>query len=96
MIFKAIKSDLHLIKLRSKCPAVILAANRTLKVIGRIIILKVSIRTINLIKIIGVPLGTRCLRFFFKLLVTPIIKIENQKGKAKDKENNKWEDQVKV
>ena len=73
-----------------------LAANRTLKVIGRIKILRVSIKTINLINTTGVPLGTKCLRFFCKLFFRPIKRIENQKGKPKDKENNKWEDQVNV
>jgi hypothetical protein len=66
-----------------------LAANRTLKVIGRIITLKVSIKTINLIKTIGVPFGTKCLKFFFKLFIKPINKIENQNGKPKVKENSK-------
>lgn len=74
----------------------ILAANRTLKVIGRIKTLKDSIITIKLIRTIGVPVGTRCLKFFSKLFIYPINKIENQKGRPKDKEYNKWEDQVKV
>jgi hypothetical protein len=78
--FKKYKLSLHLIKLNNKCPAVILAANRTLNVIGRIKILKVSIKTINLIKTTGVPVGTRCLKFFCILLINPIKRIENQNG----------------
>ena len=47
-------------KVISKWPAIILAANRTDNVIGRIIFLINSITTINGIKAGGVPWGTKC------------------------------------
>lgn len=43
----------------NKCPAIILAANRTAKVPGRITLLIVSIHTINGIRTAGVPWGTK-------------------------------------
>jgi hypothetical protein len=43
----------------NKCPAIILAVNRILKVIGRIIFLIVSIITIKGIRIKGVPWGIK-------------------------------------
>ena len=44
---------------RRRCPAIILAANRTARVIGRIRDLIISMQTINGTKTIGVPSGTR-------------------------------------
>lgn len=52
-----------------RCPAVMLAANRTPKVIGRIIFLISSIKTINLIRNTGVPVGTKCLKNLPKLVL---------------------------
>lgn len=46
-------------KVKSKCPAIILALRRTAKVPGRIIFLIVSIQTIKGIKIPGDPWGTK-------------------------------------
>jgi len=43
----------------NKCPATILAISRTDRVRGRITFLMDSIITINGIKIIGVPVGTK-------------------------------------
>jgi len=43
----------------SKWPAIMLAANRTDSVIGRIIFLTISIQTINDIRATGVPWGTK-------------------------------------
>lgn len=43
----------------NRCPAIILAINRTARVPGRIIFLIVSIITIKDIRAIGVPWGTR-------------------------------------
>lgn len=45
----------------NKCPAIILAVNRTANVPGRITLLINSIYTINGIKIGGVPCGIKCL-----------------------------------
>jgi hypothetical protein len=47
-------------KVISRCPAIILAANRTAKVPGRIILLIISISTMKGINIIGVLFGTKC------------------------------------
>jgi len=55
----------------NKCPAVILAINRTDKVIGRISLLIVSIITINIINMNGVPDGTRWENIFFEFLTQP-------------------------
>lgn len=46
-------------RVNRRCPAIILAVNRTVKVIGRIIFLIDSIQIMNGIKILGVPWGTR-------------------------------------
>jgi hypothetical protein len=46
-------------KVISKCPAIMLAVNRTANVPGRIIFLIVSIQTMNGIRIEGVPWGTK-------------------------------------
>ena len=48
--------------LRSKWPAIILAESRTASVKGRIISLIVSMRTMNGISGLGVPVGTRVAR----------------------------------
>jgi hypothetical protein len=52
-----------------RCPAIMFAVNRTAKVPGRIILLTVSMHTINGIKAAGVPCGTRCSNIWFVLLV---------------------------
>lgn len=46
-------------KVNKRCPAIIFAASRIPKVIGRIIDLTVSINTITGIKAPGVPNGTK-------------------------------------
>jgi len=80
---KGLFSLIFLSKLRSKCPAIILAANRTDKVIGRIIFLIVSIITINLESIIGVPIGTKCENIWLYKLIHPYNKNIIQKGSAR-------------
>ena len=57
--------------MRRRCPAVRLAAKRTDKVIGRIIFLIDSIKTIKGIKITGVPNGTKWANIWFVLLNHP-------------------------
>lgn len=42
-----------------RCPAIMLAVNRTHRVIGRIIFLVISINTINIMRALGVPCGTK-------------------------------------
>lgn len=55
----------------NRCPAIILAANRTDKVIGRIIFLVVSINTMKDESIIGVPLGTKWENILFVFFIHP-------------------------
>lgn len=77
-------------RVRSKCPAIMFAANRTARVPGRIIFLIVSIHTINGISTGGVPWGTRCANICWVLLNHPNIINLNHKGKAKDSVIDKW------
>lgn len=69
-------------KVRSKCPAIILAVSRIVNVRGRIIFLIDSIQIINGINIIGVPWGTRWINIFFVLLIHPNNINLSQIGKA--------------
>lgn len=80
-----ILSLIPLSKERSKCPAIIFAANRTERVIGRIIFLIVSIKTIKKDRAMGVPKGTKWVNIWFIILIQPynINKIQN--GSAIDK-----------
>lgn len=55
----------------SKCPAIIFAANRTARVIGRIMLLIVSIITINVMSAGGVPWGTKCANIKLVWLIHP-------------------------
>jgi len=66
------------------CPATILAAKRTDKVIGRIINLTVSIKTMNGMRIDGQPNGTRWENILSKFNQPVIISLIH-KGRAKDK-----------
>jgi hypothetical protein len=81
---------------RRRCPAIILAASRTDKVIGRIILLIISINTIKGINGAGVPIGTRCARKSVMLLIILNIMKLTQKGRAKDKVMARWLVDVKV
>ena len=76
-------------KSNNKWPATILAISRTDRVKGRMIILTVSINTINLIKAIGVPAGVRWAKKFFQFTIREVIirAIHTLKanGKLKDK-----------
>lgn len=58
-------------KVISKWPAIILAANRTAKVPGRIIFLIVSIITIKGIRTGGVPCGTKWANICMVWLIHP-------------------------
>jgi len=55
----------------NKCPATILADNRTERVIGRIKFLISSIITIKFIRAVGVPVGTMWIIIFFELFTHP-------------------------
>ena len=78
-----------LISVSNRCPAIILAVNRTDKVIGRIKFLIVSIITINGIKSVGVLWGIRWMNIFELLFIHPYninpnhIGIENVKLKLR-------------
>ena len=64
------------------CPAVMLAAKRTDKVIGRIIWLTLSINVMNCESAIGVPVGTIWARKLFKFFLMENIIKPSQKGRA--------------
>jgi len=61
---------------KSRWPAIKLAVSRTHNVIGRIMFLIISIITINEIKAVGVPCGTRCVSMWFVFLIQPNIMID--------------------
>lgn len=71
------------IKVKRRWPAIILAANRTARVPGRIIFLIVSIHTINGINTGGVPWGTRWANICWVWFNHPYNINLNHKGKAK-------------
>lgn len=83
-------------RVRSKCPAIILAESRTAKVPGRIIFLIVSIKTINGINTGGVPWGTKCANIWFVLLIHPKNMKLNHRGRAKDSVRVIWLVLVKI
>ena len=58
-------------RVRSKCPAIMLAASRTARVPGRMTFLTVSMITINGIRAPGVPLGTKCANICWVWLIQP-------------------------
>jgi len=66
-------------------PVIMLAVNRTAKVIGRTVILTVSIKTRNGARGAGDPLGTKCARKEVGLYMALIITILNHKVKASPK-----------
>ena len=66
-----------------------MAVNRTAKVPGRIILLIVSIITINGIKILGVPWGIIWANICWELLIHPYNINLNQRGKDKVSERFK-------
>lgn len=70
-------------KVSNKCPAIMLAANRTARVPGRITFLTVSINTINGISAAGVPKGTKWANMCCVWLNHPKIINEIQRGKAR-------------
>lgn len=73
-----------LINTMSRCPATILAANRTDNVIGRITFLISSIMTIKGIRTYGVPIGTKCAKNLFIFLTVENNINPNQMDKAKE------------
>lgn len=67
----------------NKCPLIIFADKRIERVIGRIILLIVSINTINIERAIGDPIGTKWIIILLKCIVQPYIIKENHKGNAR-------------
>jgi len=71
----------------SKCPAIKFAVSRTDKVIGRIRFLTNSINTINIIRELGVPWGTKWDNIIFVFFIQPniisLIQKVNEIGKLK-------------
>jgi len=80
----------------NKCPAIILADNRTAKVPGRIILLIDSIKTIKDINTVGVFCGTKWMNIWLVWLIQPNSIKANHIGMAKDKLVTKWLVLVKI
>jgi len=64
-------SEIFLNKDNNKWPAIILAVSRTDSVIGRIIFLIVSIKIINIVSSIGVPMGSKWINIWLVMLIHP-------------------------
>lgn len=60
-------------KVMRRCPAIKLAVRRTHNVMGRIRLLTSSIITMNIIRIVGVPCGTRCDNMWLVFFIQPNI-----------------------
>ena len=74
------------------CPALILAANRTERVIGRTRVLTVSIRIRKGFSQAGAPPGRRAARVERGLNITDEIISLNHKGRPKAKVKTKWDE----
>jgi len=61
----------------NKCPAIMFAVSRTHRVIGRMILLVISIKTMKFIKAIGVPCGSKCVSMCLYFFVHPYELIVN-------------------
>lgn len=83
-------------KVISKCPAIMFAVRRTERVIGRIMFLIVSIRTIKGINTPGVFIGTKCASIWDEEVIHPFNIKAVQKGRAKLNEILKWLVGVKI
>lgn len=79
-------------KTKRRCPATIFAINRTARVKGRIILLTVSIKTMNLMRAIGVPIGVRWDKKLVHLIFKAIIILVAHKIKAIERLRLIWED----
>jgi len=80
----------------NKCPATMLAVNRTDNVMGRIKFLVISISTIKFSKANGVPFGTVWAIIFFELFAHPKICIASHILNAVGIEINIWALGVKI
>lgn len=93
-IVKLVIAELN--KISNKCPAIMFAASRTERVIGRIRFLTVSIRTIKGISIRGVPAGIKWTRRLLALFFQAINIVVNQIGKDSAKVKDRWAEGVKM
>ena len=84
------------INVNNKWPATIFAAKRIANVPGRIILLTLSINTIRGIKIVGVPIGTKCLKIWLYWKINDQIIQPIHKGNLIDKVITKWLVLVKI
>lgn len=75
----------------NKWPAIKLAVRRTHNVIGRIKFLTISIMTINAIRGIGVPCGSKCESMCLVFLVHPNIIKDNQNVRERGRVTLSWE-----
>jgi hypothetical protein len=78
------------------CPALILAANRNERVIGRTRILIVSTITKKGLSHQGAPAGKRCAVKDTGLWVAPERIRDNHRGKPKDNVKIKWEENLNI
>lgn len=83
-------------RVKSKWPAIILAARRTARVNGRITLLINSIMTIKAINGPGVPSGTKCANARWGLLYQLNIMWPSHNGKASVTVNERWLEAVKM
>lgn len=81
---------------KRRWPAIMLAVSRIDRVIGRIINLINSIRTMNGIKIVGVFEGVRCVNMWLVKLIQPNNIILIHKIRERDIQNLIWLDDVKM
>ena len=72
------------------CPALILAISRTERVIGRAMILTVSIRTKKGFRGAGAPIGRRAATADLGIKTAPEIIIDSHKGNPNVKETARW------
>lgn len=64
-------------RISNRCPATIFAMSRTDSVMGRIMFLTSSIRTMKFIRAVGVPCGTKCTIYLGTLLFRAMRLIDN-------------------
>lgn len=84
------------IRVNKRCPAIIFAVSRTANVPGRIILLIVSIQTINGISTEGVPCGTKWANICWVWFNHPNTINEIHRGKANLSVRVKWLVLVKI
>jgi hypothetical protein len=76
-------------RINNRCPAIMFAVNRTASVPHWITFLIVSIHTINGIRMVGVPCGTRYLNIWFVLIHPNIINLTHS-GRANVSVTIRW------